>query len=190
MGSFPEALMNDGPFVPRYAGEEPRADASLIGLVQAAGTWTKLCLNQQIYLRLLQDLMSFAMAAWSGERSYLINGVPSLVFIDLQKLGFHGWQASCHSFYPVPRHGQPQLPGGSKELRYSAVLRCGGDRSPWHRSRPVGGNTPLAPPTRCFCPPVAEKEDECVFKTQNSSSGFRFYGTFCSRQARISNRLV
>lgn len=58
MGSFPGDLMKDGTFVTRCAGKGPREEASLIGLAQAAGTWTKLCLTK--LANLLETSFEFA----------------------------------------------------------------------------------------------------------------------------------
>lgn len=61
-----------------------------------------------------KQLKSFRVSyrsAWKrqpvSESSYLINGAPAPVLIDVPKLGFHRGQSSCHSCVFVPRYGHP-----------------------------------------------------------------------------------
>lgn len=108
----------DGTFVTRGAGEGPRADASHragpSGRNADQSGSNEISTSPWDFFRIWCPSSWPPLPHWSGERSYLIHRVPSPVFIDFQKLGFHGWQASCHSFFSVPGHGQPQLPADRK----------------------------------------------------------------------------
>lgn len=125
-GSFPGDLMKDGTFVGRR-GPPGRRITHRTG---TSGRNMEQTVSNSNFLRMWCASSRLPLPLEFRERSYLINRAPSPVFIYLQKLVFHGWQASCHpschSFFSVPEHGQPQLATDRKNCAIPRFSVAGG----------------------------------------------------------------